>query len=107
MFKAIRQIIGALLKVDDMVDYNGIDNYSVYPQTWGSTTLGFGGIGGSVMTTAPTTAIEVNGKIYVFFGERFAYSKEVEDLPDGLYTKIFYMQDAPSVSEFQKLTFKQ
>lgn len=101
----LKQIVWAALKADDFIKM--VDNYSVYPQTWGSTTLGFDGIGGSMMTTAPTTAIEANGKIYVFFGERFAYSREVEDLPEGLYTKIFYMRDAPSVSEFLKLTSKQ
>lgn len=47
----------------------------VFPQTWGSTALGFEGIGCSAMTTAYTTVIQVdNTELYgVFFGEEFAY----------------------------------
>lgn len=47
----------------------------VFPQMWGSTALGFKGIGGSAMTTAYTTVIQVdNTELYgVFFGEEFAY----------------------------------
>lgn len=48
---------------------------TVFLQTWGSTTLGFGGIGGQAITSAYTTVIwEENTGFYgVFFGERLAY----------------------------------
>lgn len=48
---------------------------TVFQQTWGSTALGFGGIGGCAMTDAYTTVIwENNSKIAgVFFGDRVAY----------------------------------
>lgn len=48
---------------------------TVFLQTWGSTALGFGGVGGQAMTSAYTTVIwEENTGIYgVFFGERLAY----------------------------------
>ena len=48
-----------------------------FPQTWGSTALGFGGMGGQMMTQAQTTIIEVNtisNYAAVFFGGKFAYS---------------------------------
>ena len=57
-----------------------ITNYSSFIQTWGSTALGFNGWGGSMMTDAVTTIVEVahhgtNSIVWhVFFGGRFAYA---------------------------------
>lgn len=47
----------------------------VFPQIWGSTALGFGGIGGQAMTSAYTTVAvdEYSGFCGVFFGTRMAY----------------------------------
>lgn len=60
--------------------YNGMKvypeyNFYVFPQTWGSTALGFGGVGGSAITKAYTTVIyeEYLNIAGVFFGERLAY----------------------------------
>jgi hypothetical protein len=47
-----------------------------FPQLWGSTALGFGGIGGACMTTAQTVVVMTHdgvGKAAVYFGGRFAY----------------------------------
>lgn len=103
MNTTVKQIIAALLKADDISSSGIIDNYVIYPQTWASTTLGFGGVGGDMMTTAPTTAIETAGRVFVFFGERLAYSKAVSELPEGLYARIFNLHAAPSVREFLQL----
>lgn len=48
---------------------------TMFKQTWGSTALGFGGIGGQAMTSAYTTVVIENysGWCGVFFGERLAY----------------------------------
>lgn len=50
---------------------------AMFPQTWGSTALGFGGIGGSAMTTAYTVVIQAqhgySREVLVYFGGRFAY----------------------------------
>lgn len=63
----------------------------VFPQTWGSTALGFDGeIGGQAMTKAYTTVFYCNNtkEYYVFFEERFAYRVEnptpafLQDLDD-------------------------
>ena len=47
----------------------------VFPQTWGSTALGFGGVGGQAMTTAYTSVFYDQGQNYavVFFDGRLAY----------------------------------
>lgn len=48
----------------------------MFKQTWGSTALGFGGIGGQAMTSAYTTVVidVYTGWCGVFFGERLAYA---------------------------------
>ncbi len=46
----------------------------MFPQTWGSTSMGFGGMGGAAMTPAYTTLIEgPAGDIAVYWAGRFAY----------------------------------
>lgn len=54
----------------------------VFPQTWGSTALGFGGIGGQAMTTAYTTVFIdwLKNVAIIFFDSRLAYL--VEDWND-------------------------
>jgi hypothetical protein len=48
---------------------------AMFPQLWGSTALGFGGIGGAAMTTAYSVVIRssVNGEVLVYFNGEFAY----------------------------------
>ena len=47
----------------------------MFPQTWGSTALGFGGWGGQAVTQEYTTVVKFSpSKIYgVYFSEKFAY----------------------------------
>lgn len=49
---------------------------AMFPQTWGNTALGFGGIGGAAMTTAYTIVIRegFSGDCLVYFDGRFAYT---------------------------------
>jgi len=49
--------------------------YSMYPQTWGSTALGHGGMGGSAVTTAYTVVLEcrATAQFLVYFGGRICY----------------------------------
>jgi hypothetical protein len=62
--------------------------YSMFPQTWSSTALGFGGIGGQAFTSAYVCIIESNlvGGYAVYFGSRLAYvinrpnEKFIEDI---------------------------
>ena len=60
-----------------------IEEYDIYDfdQTQGSTALGFGGFGGSAMTTARTYILVPidEEKGYVYFGGRFAYECAIND----------------------------
>ena len=56
----------------------GVDDFAMYifEQTWGSTALGFGGIGGQAMTTANTyvfVPVTCHQNCFVYFDGRFAY----------------------------------
>lgn len=55
-----------------------VDDFELYTfnQTWGSTALGFGGIGGDAMTEARTyvfVPVTCKQKCFVYFGSKFAY----------------------------------
>lgn len=49
--------------------------YAMFPQTWGSTALGHGGMGGAAMTTAYTIVLEClhTQEYLVYFGGQFCY----------------------------------
>ena len=71
-------------KEDPLYRFN-INDFSVYifEQTWGSTALGFGGMGGQAMTTANTIVlIPINNHqdCFVYFAGRFAYSVPYSDV---------------------------
>lgn len=52
----------------------------MFPQTWGSTALGYGGVGGNAMTTAYTVIIHNNFTFCVYFGYgRLAYKVNRKD----------------------------
>jgi hypothetical protein len=53
-------------------DYD-IEVYAMFSQTWSSTALGFGGIGGQAFTSAYVIVLECMGEFCVYFGGRFAY----------------------------------
>ena len=57
---------------------------AMFVQTWGSTALGFGGIGGAAITSAYVCVIESDliGQYAVYFGGRLAY---VIDRPNELF----------------------
>jgi len=53
-----------------------------FDQIWGSTALGFGGVGGSMMTTETTYVLipdTIQDRAFVYFGGRFAYVAVVND----------------------------
>lgn len=51
-----------------------VNSVHVFPQTWGSTALGFGGMGGASMSTANVVIIGAKGWATVYFGGRHAYT---------------------------------
>lgn len=50
--------------------------YSMFPQTWGSTALGLGGMGSAAMTTAYTVVLECQHtqEFLVYFGGTWCYT---------------------------------
>ena len=53
-----------------------------FDQTWASTALGFGGMGGSAMTTARTYVLipcSAQDRAFVYFGGCFAYKTPIND----------------------------
>lgn len=77
--------------IDGQID--NLNEFTVYsfPQTWGSTCLGFGGIGGQAVTTAQTTVIILQSQTlghhgWVFFNDRPAYHIEKPNI--SFYTDI-------------------
>ena len=50
--------------------------YAMFPQTWGSTALGHGGVGGAAMTTAYTVVLECyhTQEFLVYFGGQWCYT---------------------------------
>lgn len=50
--------------------------YAMYPQTWGSTALGHGGIGGAAISTAYTVVLECmdTQEYLVYFGGQLCYT---------------------------------
>jgi hypothetical protein len=77
-----------------------IDDFDLYTfeQVWGSTALGFGGIGGQAMTPARTYVFipNVDGEDYiVYFAGRFAYKASInsekfrEDMRKGHLEPVY------------------
>lgn len=67
------------IKVNDFMSKikSSVCDIFVFTETWGSTALGFGGIGGSAMTTTWTHVVSTSdGKYHIFFDGRHAYSVE-------------------------------
>lgn len=100
-------IQGDLIQND--IHYPQFEIIDVFSQTWGSTALGFDGIGGCAMTNAYTTIILSNDLDYVgiFFGERLAYvikhpnEKLVEDI------KKRNMCSVSNCSKYETRTLKE
>ena len=88
MINKITKMARSLLYIEDdltqRLDYSTgehptVDDFEIwiFEQVWGDTSLGFGGIGGQAMTSAPTFAFIPNGvnqNCFVYFGSRFAYA---------------------------------
>lgn len=71
-----------------------IEVVAMFPQTWSSTALGFGGIGGQAMTPAYTVILRCGIEHAVYFGGRHAYTvkhpndKFFEDLRRGYMSEV-------------------
>ena len=75
-----------------------LENWSLisFPQTWSSTALGFGGIGGQAITSAQTVVFTDHHYAFVYFGGGFAYFLE---RPNDLFWKDLTSQRLEEVSK--------
>lgn len=65
-------------------DASEIRVVAMFPQTWGSTALGFGGLGGAAMTEAYTTVLEGPGRQQaVYWAGQFAYLIDLARVSDA------------------------
>ncbi len=83
-----REILAIEADMPYRLDYTNerptIDDFELHTfnQTWGSTALGFGGIGGQAMTQARTyvfVPVSCSQKCLVYFAGRFAYKADYCD----------------------------
>jgi hypothetical protein len=72
---------------------------AMFPQTWGDTSLGFGGMAGQAITTAYTVIIGHENTEYlcVYFGGRFAYGLDKRKCDMELLTKDISNQNMADV----------
>lgn len=75
----ILKISRELIEIAEYLQSKGVPtdgNLYDFNQLWGSTALGFGGMGGQMMTTARTYVFIPRNieQAYVFFGGTFAYA---------------------------------
>ena len=79
----VREIFAIESDLPHRFDYtNGCPSFDdfdieIFDQTWSSTALGFGGIGGQAITTARTYVflpVTCNQKCFVYFAGQFAYA---------------------------------
>lgn len=65
------------------IDESYIEDLTIFPETWGSTSLGFKGvIGGAAITTALTIIIVIQNIAYVYWGSSYAYSLNLSNKED-------------------------
>jgi len=83
---------------DDASEYNLIS----FSQTWGSTSLGFGGVGGQALTSAQTTIFTDDFHAVVFIGGAFAYSVKEPVKQFWLDVSNHRIADVATASRYQK-----
>ena len=94
MSNKVVHVAKQLLNIQDDIQYRfdfkkdnrrvTVDDFDLhmFEQTWGSTSLGFGGIGGQAITTEFTyvfTPVHCNQNAFVYFGDQFAYEANYSD----------------------------
>src|SRR4051794_27802749 len=80
------------------VDLYQADGLYTFPQVWGSTALGFGGLGGQMITSAQTWVIQNDQNYLVYFGGCFAY--EIHSKDRAKAREWLIQQRMPTVKEY-------
>jgi hypothetical protein len=78
--------------------------YSMFTQTWGSTALGHGGMGGAAVTTAYTIVLECRAtrEFLVYFGGEFCYKVSMNSSNIGVFADDVKNQCLASKRESEK-----
>ena len=107
-----REILNIEADLPYRFDYNKkphptLDDFELYTfeQTWGSTALGFGGMGGSAMTSARTYVFiprHASQKCFVYFAGRFAYAVDYSEK----FMKDVHNKNMESVARAEKYSLK-
>lgn len=63
----------------------------MFPQTWGDTSLGYGGVGGQALTEAYTVIIFFENHYCIYFGSggKLAYKVDINNISAKQYTNFF------------------
>ena len=99
----LQKIATIMMEIDSIIAKHvvKVKDVKIFSQTWGSTALGFGGMGGDALTEAYTTVITLSDFSYlVFFNNRLAYG--VKD-PTKRFFEDLRNRTMASVSEAEKL----
>ena len=92
--------------IQEKIEQTGLDPEFVeiysWPQVWGSTACGFGGIGGRAMTKAQTTIVRsvYSNEAFVFIADRFAYKSSFDNFA---FTNAWQKMHVPGLIEAQQL----
>jgi hypothetical protein len=78
--------------------------YAMFPQTWGSTALGHGGMGGASMTTAYTIVLEcpATQEFLVYFGGQLCYKVDRRGKNLEVFTKDLAERNLASKKQSEK-----
>lgn len=75
----------------------------LFNQTWGSTALGYDGVGGQALTSAYTVVVEFHGVFCVYFGgDRLAYKVDLNDLASVSYKHFAIDLDARNMPDVMR-----
>lgn len=72
---------------------------TMFSQMWGSTALGFGGMGGAAMTEAYTVVITSQNNAAVFFDGRHAYTLKLTNEISNWFQECLSKRRMPSISD--------
>ncbi len=88
----------------DGIEMGPLDEFEIetWKQLWGSTALGFSGIGGATICSAYTILAWAHYKTrcYVYFAGRYAYTVKS---PNDFFRKAYAERRMPSVRDARKL----
>ena len=98
---AVQQAVKQFLSVPEKGGVHDLEHFDLYswPQAWGSTATGWGGLGGAAVTLENVTCIQRGNRCCVYFGGRFAYEA---NLTDPWFRKQYDVKRVPSLPDFNK-----